>query len=175
MAAEITEKKFQRMPGMDVIAKVVQTAQYDWVKFTEYKGISLISARLIAGGAAGAVRGQLAVNNTGTAYTATTTSIAYDIVGVTSNTGIARSSSNFYIQTDTGEIIEVYDATSTASSGTLTVIRRGCFGTTASADGLANNDILYVLNTLVLTDNQTNPIEMLIKPLPNDPEVKLFS
>lgn len=173
-AAEVTEKKFQRMPGMDVISRVKPAEQYDWVKFTEYKGISLLSSRLIAGGAAGAVRGQLAVNNGSTAYTATTMAIAYDIVGVTSNTGVPRSDQSFYVQTVSGEILEVFDASSLTSTGTLTVIRRGCLGTTPSATGLADDNILYVLNTLVLTDNQTSPIEMIIKPLPNDPEVQLF-
>lgn len=160
---------------MDVIAKVSQASQYDWVIFEEYKGVTLLSAKLIGGTAATAVRGQLAVNNPGTAYTATSNSIVYDIVGVTSNTGIARSTENFYVQTDTGEIMEVYDATATASSGTLKVIQRGCFGTTASADGIADNDILYVMNSFLLGDSQTLPIEMLIKPYPNDPGVYLFS
>lgn len=172
--AEMTEKKFNRMPGIDVIAKVPQAAQYDSVVFTEFKGVSLLSARLIAGGAATVVRGQIAVNNTGTAYTATTTAIVYDEDGITSNTGVNRSAENFYIQTASGEIIEVYDATSEASAGTLQVIKRGCFGTTPSATGIANNDILYLLNAFALMDNQTSPIEMLIKPYPNDPEVNLF-
>lgn len=173
-ASEITEKKFQRMPGMDVIAKVKQAEQYDWVILNEYKGVSLIAARLIAGGAATVVRGQLAVNNGSTAYTATTMSIAYDIVGVTSNTGINRSSENFYVQTVSGEIMEVYDATSESSTGTLIVIKRGCFGTTPSATGIADNNILYVLNSFMLGDSQTSPIELQIKPLPNDPAVNLF-
>lgn len=176
MVAEITEKKFQRMPGMDVIAKVHQATQYDWVIFDEYKGVTLLSAKLIAGGEASLVRGQIAVNNGGTAYTAATTSIAYDLVGVSSNTGINRpSGKSFYVQTISGEIIEVYDATSSDSNGTLQVQKRGCFGTTASATGIANNDILYVLNTFLLGDNQTSPIEVLVKPYPNDPNVKLFS
>jgi len=174
-ASEVTEKKFQRMPGMDVIAKVTPAEQYDWVIFKEYKGITLLTSRLIAGGAAGAVRGQLAVNNGSTAYTATTMAIAYDIVGVTANTGVPRSDQSFYVETVSGEILEVFDATSDTSTGTLTVIRRGCFGTTPSATGIADNNILYVLNNLVVTDSQTSPIEMLIKPLPNDPEVRLFS
>lgn len=173
-AAEITEKKFQRMPGLDIIAKVKQAEQYDWVILEEYKGVSLLSARLIAGGAATVVRGQLAVNNASTAYTATSAAIVYDLVGITSNTGINRSAQNFYVQTASGEIIEVYDGDSESSGDTLTVIKRGCFGTTASATGLANDNILYVLNTFLLGDNQTGPIELIVKPLPNDPGVNLF-
>jgi len=172
--SEVTEKKFQRMPGIDVIAKVNQAEQYDWMILSEYKGVSLLSARLIAGGAANVVRGQLAVNNTGDAYSATSSSIVYDCEGLTAYTAIPRPTGNFYIQTISGEIIEVYDSSSTTSTGTLTVVKRGCFGTTPSAIGVANNNALYVLNTFLLGDNQAIPIEMLIKPLPNDPEVNLF-
>jgi hypothetical protein len=167
-AANLTEFNSFLLHGFaPKFATVDQLEQNDWIVLP-CKGAFAISPRLITGAAATITRGTVTVNNKGTAYTATTKSIAYD-------TGtLSRSTGSFYLKTASGEIIEVTDSAPTASSGTLTVIQRGCFGTTPSATGIADDNVLYVLNNLKLGDNQADPVEVLYYELPFDTGVKLF-
>lgn len=167
-AAEMTEAENLLSAGRIVLAKVPQVTQNDWVIFNAYKGVKVLAATLIGGTDATFTPVTLTVNNTGTAYTATTTSIVYD--GATG----ARSDEPFYVMTDEGEIIEVVDGTPTTATGTLTVKKRGCFGTTAAADGVANNDVLYALNAFLLADSQTSPVMVAYVPLSDDPGATMF-
>jgi len=148
-------------------ATVDQLEQNDWIVLP-CKGAFAVSARLLTGAGATVTRGTVVVNNKGTAYSATSMSIAYD--GGT----LSRSSDSFYLKSTSGEIIEVKDSAPTGASGTLTVIKRGCFGTTASATGIADDNTLYVLNNIKLGDNQTGPVEVLYYELPFDTGVQLF-
>jgi len=153
-AAELTETTTTLLRGLaPKIARIKQATQYDWVNFT-CKGIWLINARLNTGAAATVTRPALTVKNTDTAYTATTTSIVYD--GASQD----RVTGSFYIETASGEIIEVTDSAPTAATGTLTVVKRGALGTTASATGIANDNTLYVMNAVILGDNQTGSVTL---------------
>lgn len=167
-AALITPTYSTLLFGGSILGKVKQVTQNDWIVLP-HKGADLEYARLVTGAAAALTRGTLTVNNTGTAYTATTTSIAYDGGTVTRGTG------SFFVETASGEILEVTDSAPTAASGTLTVLKRGCFGTTASATGVANDNTLYVLNSFVLGDNQTAAIRFSFRPLDIDPNVPLYA
>lgn len=73
------------------------------------------------------------------------TSIAYD--GATAN---ERTSGSYYVRNaNSGEVMFVKtDSGSTGTSGTLTVVR-GCLGTAPAA--IANNDYLFVMNSLVFS------------------------
>lgn len=168
-AAELTEKQSTLIQdGSVYVNKIKQITQHDWVILPE-KGIWDISGKLITGADATLTRVPLVVNNKGTAYTATTTSIVYD--GVTHSV----SSTSFYIETASGEIIEVISSAPAAAAGTLTVKKRGCFGTTASATGLADDNTVYALNALNLGDNQTAAVTLIYKPMPDDPNTPLFA
>lgn len=167
-AAELTEKISTLLTGLhQKVAKIKQITQNDWVIFPS-KGIWQVSARLVTGAAATITRGVVVVNNKGTAYSASTTSIAYD--GGTAT----RSAGSFYVESVSGEILEVIDSAPTAASGTLTVLKRGCFGTTASATGLVDDNTLYVMNNLVLGDNQTAAVTIAYTEMPDDVNINLF-
>lgn len=167
-AAELTEKISTLLTGLhQKVAKIKQITQNDWVIFP-CKGIWQVSARLVTGAAATILRGTLTINNKGTAYTSSTVSIAYDTGTITRSTG------SFYIETISGEIIEVKDSDGTGASGTLTVLKRGCFGTTASATGLADDNVVYVMNNLVLGDNQTSALTIAYTEMPDDTNINLF-
>jgi hypothetical protein len=168
-AAELTEKVSTLLTGAFLrVMKIKQATQYDWV-ILPYKGIWQVAGRLPSGALATILRGTLTVNNTGTAYTATTTTIAYDGGSVT------RGTDSFYIETVSGEIMEVIDSNPTGAAGNLTVKKRGCFGTTPSGTGLANENTLYVLNNLVLGDNQTGAVTVSFLEMPENPGAPLFA
>jgi hypothetical protein len=148
--------------------KIKQATQYDYV-ILPFKGIWQIAGRLNTGALATILRGTLTVNNTGTAYTATTTTIAYD--GASYN----RSTGSFYLESASGEILEVIDSAPAGASGTLTVIKRGCFGTTPSGTGLANDNTLYVMNNMVLGDSQTGAVTVSFLEMPENNAINLFA
>jgi hypothetical protein len=168
-AAELTEKVSTLLTGAFLrVMKIKQATQNDWV-IVPYKGIWQIAGRLPSGALATILRGTLTVNNSGTAYTSSTTLIAYNGGSVT------RGSDSFYIETASGEIMEVIDSDGTVATGNLTVKKRGCFGTTPSASGIANGNTLYVLNSLVLGDNQTGAVTVSFLEMPENPNTPLFA
>jgi len=171
--ASVTLKQFPLMGSFIYAARAKPAAQDDYsivtIEGTAAKGVMIESARLETGAAASILYGTVVVNNGGTAYTASTTSIAYD------GASLNRSATSFYVQTTSGEILEVTDSAPTAASGTLTVLKRGCLGTTASATGLANDAVLYVLNVLQFHDNQTDPITLILRQYPAENNAKLFA
>ena len=168
-AANLTETNSVPLRGFaPKFARVDQLEQYDWIVLP-CKGAFAVNARLITGAEATILRGLVQVNNKGTAYTATSRSIVYD------NATLSRTATgSFYVMSTSGEILEVTDSAPTAAAGTLTVVRRGCFGTTASATGIADEGYLYVLNNIRLGDNQTDPVEVMYYELPFDNEIKIF-
>ncbi len=136
------------------IAYVNKTDRYDWLVFPEAAIVDL-QVRKPDNAQEGTVTyGTVAVANAGTAYTATTTAIAYD----TGGTNQSRAPGNFYVSTASGEIMYVIKDVLTTpddyTAGTLHVIR-GCLGTTASATGVANTNTLNVMNVLKLGEDST--------------------
>jgi hypothetical protein len=175
-AANITTKyDFQVMHLIPDIVFVAKTTQNDWMSFTKYPGVLVLSMHgftVVNNATTNAIDqityGVGKVNNTGTAYTATTTTVAFD-------GAVATRLYPCYIMTSSGEIMyATADSGATSTSGNLTV-RRGCLGTTASATGLADNDPLYFLNQVYFSASGVGKVIMMVYPLPQDPGVKLFA
>jgi len=167
-AAVITETNFNKLPGYLVISRAVKATQNDLVVFP-FKGVIPVATLLGAGGVETVAYETLTVNNDGDAYDDETLTIAYD--GAAAGTRAAP----YYVKTTSGEIIEIgADSGEAGATGTLTVKKRGCFGTTPSATGLANNGVLSVLQTLVLTSETLGLVDIVSIPLPDDPGVRLY-
>ncbi|MFA7120256.1 MAG: hypothetical protein WC277_02135 [Bacilli bacterium] len=167
--AVITETNFNKMPGPLVISRLVKAAQNDLVVFP-FKGVIPLATSLGAGGVETVAYETLVVDNAdGPAYDDESLTIDYD--GAAAGTRIAP----YYVKTSSGEIIEVAeDSGEAGASGSLTVKKRGCFGTTPSATGLANDAAVYVLQTLTLTSESTGLVEIVYLPFPDDPGVRLY-
>lgn len=174
-AANITTKyDMQVMHLIPDIVKIAKATQNDWLSFTKYAGVILMNGHtftIVNNATTNLVEdvtyGVGKINNTGTAYTASSTSIVYDGAAAT------RIVPN-YILTASGEIMYcTADSGKATTGGTLTV-QRGCLGTTASATGLADNDPIYFLNQVYVSNAQVGLDFLLVYPLPNDPGVQLF-
>lgn len=175
-AANITTKyDFQVMHLIPDIVFVTKATQNDWMSFTKYPGVLVLSMHgfTVANNATTNAIDQITygvakVNNASTAYTATDTSIVIDGC-------VATCIVPYYAMTVSGEILYVTaDSGTTSTSGTLTV-RRGALGTTASATGLADNDPIYILNQVYFSASGVGKVIMAVLPLPIDPGVKLFA
>lgn len=165
-AAELTETK----QGIMHLVPLIVSAQCadaggDWVVFDGYKGVIPLAGMAVSVATSGEevfTYGTATINNGGTAYGATDTSI------VCSSCSITRTGSAFYLLSQSGEILEVLsDATPTTSTGTFTV-RRGCLGTTASGTGLANTNKLAILNIVFLGEALIGSHLFVVLPMPND-------
>jgi hypothetical protein len=170
-AADITATLYKsRAQGiMPINLRVTKVTQADWINIAGVRGIWPPTGNVITTAANFAetfTYGAMSVNNGGTAYTATDTSI---VVG----TAVGTRKVPYYVKTGSGEIMEVTaDSAPTTTAGTLTVLR-GVLGTTASATGLANTNVLAVLNQVILgtanvgiTDIHAFP--MVGEPTPSD-------
>lgn len=116
--------------------------------------------------------GTMHVLNAGAAYSATSTSIVYDNGSPGS---CQRLPGGYYIETTSGELIYVLkDSGYTADGGTLTVVR-GCLGTTASATGVANTNVLQVKNVIVTAADVDARIVLRGVVLPNEYKAQLFT
>jgi hypothetical protein len=166
-AAEITPKYFNMQGSIPVVGRFVKAAQSDWIVLP-YPGVFNIRGTLYTGADdASLTYGTIVVNNKGTAYSATSTSIVGDAAVITRQTP-------YYIQTTSGEIILVVtDATPGTSVATLTVIR-GCLGTTASATGLADDNTVYIKNMVVFGANSTGVVDFIFNPMPHEPKARLY-
>lgn len=117
------------------------------------------------------------INNAGTAYTATDTTIAVD--GITCYiAGYARTPPYYILAQDAGttafEIMEVTaDSLPETAASSLTV-KRGCLGTTAAVAGVANDSYIWLLNQWYLTDATIGTCLVYAVPLPGDPKAALF-
>jgi len=167
-AAEITPKYFNMQGSVRVVGRFVKVTQSDWI-VVPYPGVSGLKAALYTGADDGTLTyGTITVNNKGTAYTATTTSIVGDAASITRQTP-------YYVQSSSGEIaMVVTDATPTTAVATLSVIR-GCLGTTASATGFADDNTLYIKNMIVFGANSTGVVDFEFTPLPKEPKAQLFA
>lgn len=161
-------------PAIIKIAHVNKATQGDGVWFKNeagvipLQGILTSNATIAATAACNFNYNSVLVNNSGTAYTATSTQIVYDnwsgLAGVSQ-----RSTGNFYLYNgSTNEIIYVVkDSAPTAGSGTFDVIR-GCLGTTAAVP--ANDNVLFVMNSLIM-GNVTAGAELIFYiSMPEDPK-----
>lgn len=176
-AASISPKVFRDMHITPLHVKVQKVTQADWIVVTDQKGVLVANATVTPVGAAANVAetityGVVDVNNGGTAYDATTTTIAVD--GMAADANYPRVVP-YYIRTGGGEILEVItDSAPTLAAANLTV-KRGCLGTTATATGLANNDRGSILNQIVLAGATVGFAELLLFPLPLDNKARLFA
>jgi hypothetical protein len=165
-AAEITENKANIMHIVPIIVKAQVTTAGDWVVLDEFKGVIPLTGMcqsILTSGEETLTYGVARVDNGGVAYGTTDTSLVFDECTIT------RTGKPFYIITAGAEIIEVMtDATPATAVGTFTV-RRGCFGTTATATGLANNNYVGIMNMLFLGTDLVGPHIFLVIPLPDDP------
>lgn len=146
MAALITETAIDVTPnlgGKVIKFKFTGAAASDWVVF-DYP-IGACYATLLDGSqntvayATGAV-------HTGD-LTDSGTSMVYD--GVTAATELPATEGYIMIA---NEIIK-YTAGGAGTTGTLTGLKRGCFGTTAAA--ASDGDAFYILNTLIFANGST--------------------
>jgi len=174
MAAAYTAltRAFNMMHIMPVLVTWTTTTTGDWTTLTGFKGVIPLAGFAVSTAANNAdafTYATVTINNGGTAYGATDTSIVIQSGAVT------RSSNPYFILTGGGEIIEVTtDSAPTSAASTLT-IRRGCFGTTATGTGLANTNVCTVLNMVISTCSSvgTNAF-MLVLPFPDDSYEKLM-
>lgn len=107
--------------------------------------------------------GTATINNAGTAYTATTTSIVVASAFVDrTTTGVP-----YVLRTTSGEYLMVTaDSAPSNAASTLTIIR-GAFGSTASLTGLANSNTLEFMNILQLSTG-TGVTDIWYISMPND-------
>jgi hypothetical protein len=161
-------------PAIVKVAHVTKTAQLDGVWFKNHAGIIPLVGVTTTNATNGATvtatfsYNSIRVNNSGTAYTATSTQIVYN-----EWSGLAaasqRSSGNYYVYNgSTDEIIYVVkDSAPTSASGTLDVIR-GCLGTTAAVP--ADDNFLMVMNSVVLPNANTGKMMIFYLEMPSDPK-----
>jgi len=166
--AILTETVFSNKAESRTAGRVVKTALNDIIVFG-VPGIQDFKASLYTGAAEAGTYPTLTVDNEDGVYTAESTTIAYD--GATAD---SRPIGGYYVLSTSGEILFVYsDSGSDGAAGNLTV-RRGCLGTTASATGVDNNDVLYVLCSVTLTANTTGIVNFSYYELPSDPGVDYY-
>lgn len=166
-ATDITGTLYKsRTQGLQPInLKVTKLYQADWLTIAGVRGIWPPVGNVITAAANYAetfTYGAATINNSGTAYTATDTSI---VIG-TAGTGRKVP---YYLESSSGEIMEVTaDSAPTTNAGTLTV-RRGVLGTTASATGLAHTNVLAILNQIVLGTSNIGPLLIRATPMVGEP------
>ena len=145
------------------------TTQYDWVVFPCAGVLHLAGVTVYDGGfeTSTYTHPTLTVNNVA-GYNSSATSIAYD--GATANT---RKGAGYLVVNDaTGEIMYVEkDSGADSTSGTLTV-KRGALGTEPAA--ITDNDVLYVLCTVIATSSNTGTHFIRYHKLPDDPKVLFY-
>jgi len=151
---------------MPIQLYVLKVTQSDWINLSNIRGIWLPSGFTVTA-AANVVEtptyGTAAINNSGTAYSTTDTSIVVQ-------TAQATRKPPYYILTAGGEVMLcVADSTPTATTSTLTV-QRGMLGTTASATGLANTNVVSILNQIVLGSASVGPTFLRAVPFTGEPD-----
>jgi hypothetical protein len=160
-AADLTVYSSRTQGAMPIVAKVTKVTQNDWISFKDVWGVKPPTGVVITTSAHALetfTYGILTVDNSGTAYTATDTSIVV-------KSGNATRLPPYYLMTGSGEIMEVTSETLPATAaGTLTVVR-GRLGTTASATGLANNNTMIVLNQVFLSSSTVGPALVFASPI----------
>lgn len=166
-AAELSEKSFLMLTASFRVLQATKVTQSDWIVLDNSKGVIPligITGSTSANAAETFTYGVATIGTSGA--TASTTSLS-----VTSAT-ITRKGP-FYALTASGEIIEV-TADSAPSNATATwTVKRGCFGTTASATGIANGNVVHILNIIFLGSSTVGGELFAVLCLPEDAGAKL--
>ena len=146
MAALITGVEYDVVPnlgGKIIKFKFTGAAASDWIVFDEPIGACYAS---LLTGAQNTVAYATGLVHTGD-LTDSGTSMVYDDVTVA--TELPETEGYIMIA---NEIIK-YTAGGALTTGTLTGLKRGCFGTTAAA--ASDGDTFYILNTLIFANGST--------------------
>ena len=146
MAALITGVEYDVVPNLSgkiIKFKFTGAAASDWVVFDE--PIGACYATLLDGSQNTVAYATGNLHSAG--ITAASTSLIYDTV--TAATELPETEGYIMIA---NEIIK-YTAGGAGTTGTLTGLKRGCFGTTAAA--ASDGDTFYILNTLIFANGST--------------------
>ena len=167
-AASIAKTVFNYNGNIPVIYSFTKVSTSDWVVFGDYTGVIDCRGTLYTGAdEATLTYGTAAVDNSGTAYTATTTSIVI-------KSGVITRVPPYYILTTSGEIMMVLSETAAGVAASTLTVKRGCLGTTASATGVANSNTLYIMNIIVFGAATSGGITGHFLPMPEQPDASLF-
>jgi len=143
---------------------VIKATQADWINLDSVKGVLAVIGSIQATAAVTAELpffGTVTVNNKGTAYTATSVSIVID-------GALATRLPPYYLRSSTGEIMEVSADSTPAGTGSTLTIKRGLFGTTAAATGLADDNVLTVMNQINLSSSGVGCVDLIVALMPGD-------
>ena len=173
-AAEITEKVYAENGWIKHTGRFLKANTADWVVFAgtatdHVLGVINCRGTLYTGAdEATLTYGTATINNSGTAYTATSTSI------VIASGAITRVPP-YYIQTTSGEIILVETETAADNAASTLTIKRGCLGTTASATGLANSNTVYIKQIVYFGAATSGYVDFEYTPMPNVPDTGVMT
>lgn len=149
MAAIITETEYNVSPnlgGKVIKFKGKKAAQHDWIVFPDPVGLVVVNQ---LDGTVDTVSYATGLVHT-SGITAASTTMVYDDVTAA---GELPATNGYVMVAD--EIIG-YAAGGAGTTGTLTGLTRGCFGTTAAI--ASDGDTFYILNTVLLGDTVTGYI-----------------
>ena len=167
-AASIAKTVFNYNGNIPVIYSFTKASTADWVVFGDYPGVIDCRGTLYTGAdEATLTYGTAAIDNSSTAYTATTTAIVI-------KSGVITRVPPYYILTTAGEIMMVMSETAAGSAGSTLTVKRGCLGTTASATGVANNNTVYIMNIIVFGAATSGVITGHFLPMPEQADASLF-
>lgn len=173
-AAEITEKVYAENGWIKHTGRFLKAAQSDWVVFAgtstdHVLGVINCRGTLYTGADESSLTyGTATINNTGTAYDATSTSIVIE-------SGVITRVPPYYIQTTSGEILMVLEETAADNAASTLTVKRGCLGTTASATGLAHSNTVYLKQIVVFGANTSGYVDFEYTPMPPTPDCGLFT
>lgn len=167
-AAQIAKKVFNYNGEVPVIFSFVKANTSDWVVFGDYPGVIALEGHLYTGALETTLTyGTAQVNNGGTAYSATSTSIVI-------STGAITRVPPYYILTTGNEIMMVLSETAADNAASTLTVKRGCLGTTATATGLVNTNVLYIMNIIYWGQATSGLIIGKFTPMPEQPSASLF-
>jgi hypothetical protein len=167
-AAAIAKTVFNYNGNIPVIFSFTKVTQADWVVFGDYPGVINCRGTLYTGAdEATLTYGTAAINNSGTAYTATSTSIVVA-------SGTITRVPPYYVLTTAGEIMMVLSETAADNAASTWTVKRGCLGTTASLTGVAHTNTVYILNIIVWGAATSGKIHGSFIPLPEQPTPGVF-
>ena len=159
---------FNKLPGYLVISRVKKEEQDDWVVFP-FPGVIPLRVALATGADETHVHPTLKA--------ASGSSPGVDAMSFEYDTAVpkTRPAGNYYLRAPAGEIILVSDDDGFESTtGTITIAKRGCFGTTPEAL-TGGTSVLQILCSLTLNqDATTGHVDVVFMPLPEDPGVNLY-
>ena len=170
------------MPVWVSFYKAAATDMFDSTQLTpSYKGFFPLNGFSYSATACTALPamqfGMGRINNAGTAYTATDTTLALNEI-VEYITGYARQPPYYILAQDAGttafEIMEVLTDSLPTTAATSITVKRACLGTTALVAPLVDDAYVFFLNILYLTDATIGTCIVYGIPLPGEPKTPLF-